>query len=78
MALYNLCNTILSLPAYDYETTGGNYGAKIILNGGNNGSSLISFINDATTRCTMTTNGSVGFQNTRPLSMLCYIWENVL
>ena len=31
--LYNLSNTILTLQAYGYAGTGGNQGAKIILNG---------------------------------------------
>ena len=63
--LYNLCNTKLTLQAYGYATTGGNQGAKIILNGGNNGCGSISFTNDSTTTCTMTTSG-VGIGKTNP------------
>ena len=50
--LYNLCNTKLTLQSYGYAS-GGNYGATIILNGGNSGGSSISFTNDTTTTCTM-------------------------
>ncbi len=39
--LYHLSNTKLTLQAYGYATTGGNPGAKIILNGGNNGGQMI-------------------------------------
>ena len=73
--LYNLCNTILTLQAYGYATTGGSPGAKIILNGGNNGGGSISFTNDSTTTCTMTTSG-VGIGLTNPNCKL-YISTNV-
>jgi hypothetical protein len=73
--LYNACNTKLTMQAYGYAG-GGNYGAKIILNGGFGGGGSISFINDTTTSCTMTTNGtyitgSVGIYNNSPIGMLC-------
>ena len=66
--LYNLCNTKLTLQAYGYATTGANQGSKIILNGGNNGGSSISFTNDATTACTMTSSGCNLYSNTTTIS----------
>ena len=53
--LYNLSNTILTLQAYGYATSPG---AKIIVNGGNNGGGSLSFCHDSTTTCTMTTSGA--------------------
>ena len=67
--LYNLSNTILTLQAYGYAGTGGNQGAKIILNGRNNGGGNISFINDNNATCVMN-SGGVGINNTDPQSIL--------
>ncbi len=73
--LYNLSNTNLTLQAYGYATTVGNPGAKIILNGGNNGGDSKSFTNDSTTTCTMTTSG-LGIGITNPNCRL-YILSNL-
>jgi hypothetical protein len=60
-----LCNTKVTYQAYGYASTGGTQGAKIILNGGNNGGGSISFMNDATTTCLMTVS-YLGIKTTDP------------
>ena len=72
--LYNACNTILTLQAYG-AAVGGSAGAKIILNGGNNGGGSIQFINDSTTSCTMTTGG-VSMSGTLTLSADNWIYSS--
>jgi hypothetical protein len=54
--LYNGCNTKVTLQAYGAAVSGRNYGSKIILNGGNSGNGLISFLNDGTTTCSISNN----------------------